>query len=521
VTSDKPTPVNGSPDITSEQLSEIVEEIRDRVRSRHPETSAAGIPFPDLMPLVHARDAAEAKVAAIGTVNPRPPGFVNNLVQAWKRFLARVLDWHVREQVEFNRAAVSCVQSTLDALSETNRSMSHLIAFTERRFSEQQSWAEAELSRIRSQVEQSHATLAHEQALGLADASHRADLLERESRELKDIRAHWAQWRQAWEERRNANEVHVLRTISELQGAYQHRLTNSEVGVRELVLEQNRRFHAELGNVATDIQQRLWQDLQRMRGELEKTIFAELKQLRQRSKNPERSDRWQDEKNPEHSEASQSPAPALDFDWLHFANKFRGSEEDIRARQQRYIARFQGAESVLDLGCGRGEFLEAARDAGIPAQGIDASEESIALCKAKGLSAEKADLFTYLEAQPDRSLAGVYCSQVVEHLQPAELLRLIRLLYAKMRTGARLAIETPNPECLAIFATHFYLDPTHTRPVPPALLAFYLEETGFGVVEIERLYPASETIPAVNDLPAAVREQFFGAMDYACFAQRL
>src|SRR5262249_27738139 len=142
---------------------------------------------------------------------------------------------------------------------------------------------------------------------------------------------------------------------------------------------------------------------------------------------------------------------------------------------------------ILDLGCGRGEFLEVAREASLEARGIDQSEECIALCRSKGLEAARADLFDYLGALPDASLGGVFCSQVVEHLEPARLPDLVRLIARKVRSGALVAIETPNPECLAIFATHFYRDPTHTRPVPAALLRFYLEEAGFGEFEVERL----------------------------------
>ena len=82
-------------------------------------------------------------------------------------------------------------------------------------------------------------------------------------------------------------------------------------------------------------------------------------------------------------------------------------------------------------------------------------------------------------------------------------------------------IETPNPECLAIFATHFYIDPTHTRPVPPQLLGFYMEEAGFGRIEVERLSPAVDSMPALAELPAAVRDKFFGGLDYVIFGRRL
>ena len=72
-----------------------------------------------------------------------------------------------------------------------------------------------------------------------------------------------------------------------------------------------------------------------------------------------------------------------------------------------------------------------------------------------------------------------------------------------------LALETPNPECLAIFATHFYLDPTHQRPVPPGLLVFYLEEFGFGRIEVHRLSPAAESMPSINELPQQFRDALF------------
>src|SRR5205807_3446929 len=121
-------------------------------------------------------------------------------------------------------------------------------------------------------------------------------------------------------------------------------------------------------------------------------------------------------------------------------------------------------------GCGRGEFLETMRDAGVAARGIDLSEESVAICQSKGLAAETADLFEYLANLPESSLDGIFCSQVVEHLPPERLPEMIRLCASRLTRGGAIAIETPNPECLAIFPTHFYLDPPHTRPIPPALL---------------------------------------------------
>ena len=118
-------------------------------------------------------------------------------------------------------------------------------------------------------------------------------------------------------------------------------------------------------------------------------------------------------------------------------------------------------------------------------------------------------------------MPGVYCSQVIEHLPPNRLPEMTRRLGQKVSAGGLVAFETPNPECLAIFATHFYIDPTHTRPVPAVLLRFYLEEAGFGNIEIVKLAPAVDSIPSLKELSAGVREALFGGLDYTLFARKL
>ena len=158
---------------------------------------------------------------------------------------------------------------------------------------------------------------------------------------------------------------------------------------------------------------------------------------------------------------------------------------------------------------------------GTDSSGIEASPELVAICRAKGLQAECSDAFTYLESCEPGSLGGILCCQMLEHLPPADVIRLIRLAHRALRKGGLLAVETPNPESLAIFATHFYLDPSHTRPIPPALMAFHMEEAGFGALRIQRLHPAVESMPSLATLPTEFREAFFGALDYAAFGTKL
>lgn len=211
----------------------------------------------------------------------------------------------------------------------------------------------------------------------------------------------------------------------------------------------------------------------------------------------------------------------LGFDYGRFAERFRGTEEYVKAGQAFYEPYFRGRTNVLDLGCGRGEFLELMRSIGVPAKGIDLGAESIALCRSKGLDAEEADIFEYLGKLPEASLDGIFCSQVVEHIPVERLPEMIKLAASRLQRNGVIAIETPNPECLAIFATHFYLDPTHQRPVPHPLLSFYLEEFGVGNIEVRRLSPAVESMPSLRSLPEDFREAFFGGLDYAVIGKKL
>jgi O-antigen chain-terminating methyltransferase len=430
------------------------------------------------MPILQARDAAEAKVAAIGGVNPRPPGLVNAVVQAFKKTVARLLDWHVREQVEFNRAMVSAVDAVLESLNENNRALERM------------------------------ALLLQSEVLRLESAQHG---LREEARELKDIRTHWAEWRQAWEKKLSINEIQFLRSVADLEAGFQHRASQTEATLRDLTRSQHKDFTLALERAGTDIQRRLWADLEKVRVDYDRLIHAELRLIRQRAVLAPR----------EAAPPAPSPAPEPALDSLWFAERFRGSAEYVREKQRFYVPFFQGCGQVLDLGCGRGEFLELMREAGIAARGIDLSGECVALCRSKGLDAEKADMFPWLDGLADHSLDGVFSAQVVEHLSPERIPELIRLAASKLARGGLLAIETPNPECLAALSMHFFLDPTHTRPVPSALVNFYMEESGFGSIEIRRLSPAVESMPALASLPADFREAFFDGLDYAILGRIL
>ena len=545
---------SGSDDAKIAELTEIIHAVRDRVRARYPEPGAGAsagsapavrVPVADLMPLVHARDAAQAKVAAIGGVNPRAGGLVNSLIQFVKKSIARSLRWFVRDQVVFNRETIAAVEAIMESLNEHNRILVSLAAQTSEQFGYVRAEMAARVRELSAQTDARAAELAVHIDTRAGEVARGAELREHQFRarvepaigqlesrmgtvhaesialrsetaqvsgEFGDIRKHWIEWRADWERKVGLNEIQFLRSVADLQGASQHRATQMESNFRDIVKAQHDDYLGALDRSTIDIQKRLWDDLEKIRGEYERLIHNELRIVRQRALIAK----------PSAAEAAPAAVGALPgFDYGRFAERFRGDESYVRANLEFYRPYFERCTSVLDIGCGRGEFLETMREAGVAARGIDLGEESVALCVHKGLAAERADLFEYLSGQADGEFDGIMSSQVVEHLAPEALPKMVRLCSEKLQRGGTIAIETPNPECLAIFATHFYLDPTHTRPVPHQLMAFYLEEAGFGQIEVHRLSPAVESMPELAELPENFRNRFFGGLDYAIVARKL
>ena len=189
-------------------------------------------------------------------------------------------------------------------------------------------------------------------------------------------------------------------------------------------------------------------------------------------------------------------SPSLDaYKYVGFEDQFRGSQAVIRERQESYLpffARLRQDSDVLDIGCGRGEFIELLVANGIPARGIDLNHEMAELCRARGLDVTEADAVTYLAALPDASLGGIFAAQVVEHLEPAYLLRLLDLAFAKLQPGGTLVLETLNPACWTAFFESYIRDITHRWPLHPETLKYLVTASGFTRATIEFRSPVPE-----------------------------
>jgi SAM-dependent methyltransferase len=232
---------------------------------------------------------------------------------------------------------------------------------------------------------------------------------------------------------------------------------------------------------------------------------------------------------------SSASADALSHTYVGFEDRFRGSEEEIRERLEEYLPVFAGAADVLDIGCGRGEFLDLLRRRGIAARGIDLNEAMVEVCRGNGLDASRADALSFLEAQPDNSIGGLFAAQVVEHLEPAYLTRLIATAFDKLRPGAPIVLETINPACWFAFFESYIRDITHVRPLHPDTLKFLLIAGGFQQVEIQyrapypdqgKLQPVASTpaladiVPTLNENAEKINRLLFTYLDYAAIGRR-
>jgi len=209
-----------------------------------------------------------------------------------------------------------------------------------------------------------------------------------------------------------------------------------------------------------------------------------------------------------------------DFDYVGFENKYRGEWTEIRKRMNdRYFDYFQDCRNVLDLGCGRGEFLSLLRDNQIPAFGVDMSAEMIEYCTKLGLQTEMANAIEFVDKQMRLELDGIFCAQMVEHLSSIELMKFIRGCYSCMKEGGVIALETINPLSLATHRLSYPLDFTHRRFVHPYTLKFILESVGFSKVTIEYFTPVRD-LPVFSDDTSSEVQEFMSDIQNALFSEQ-
>jgi SAM-dependent methyltransferase len=215
--------------------------------------------------------------------------------------------------------------------------------------------------------------------------------------------------------------------------------------------------------------------------------------------------------------------------YVEFENIYRGDRADIKQRFEYYIPRLKDSRlghpetPVLDLGCGRGEWLELLRDEGLAGSGVDMNLVMIEECRSRGLDVTAGDAIGYLRSLPAGSKGVVTGFHIVEHLPLSDLLMLLDETGRVLRPGGMAIFETPNPSNLQVSMENFYLDPTHRNPLPKALMKFLMEARGLCDVEVVPLHPYPESYRLVDDgqpMTRLLNQLLFSEQDYAVIGRK-
>lgn len=217
----------------------------------------------------------------------------------------------------------------------------------------------------------------------------------------------------------------------------------------------------------------------------------------------------------------------LDSLYVAFEDRFRGSSEEIKERVRVYlpVIRETGAGCVegpvLDVGCGRGEWLELLREEELHGRGIDLNRVMVEQCSAQGLNVIEIDVLTYLRSLPDATLGAVTGFHLIEHLPFETLIAMLDEALRVLRPGGVVIFETPNPENVLVGSCNFYMDPTHRNPLPSKLTKFLLESRGFHNAEIIELNPSvADRINEPSEVARRLNEYFYGSQDYSVIGYR-
>ena len=217
-----------------------------------------------------------------------------------------------------------------------------------------------------------------------------------------------------------------------------------------------------------------------------------------------------------------STDPQLEPIYVALEDRFRGSREEIKERFREYLPYVKDNSPVIDLACGRGEWLELLAENGLEARGVDSNGLQATQCRARGLDVVEQDLFVFLKEIADASAGAVTGFHIIEHLSFNALVALLNEVMRVLRPGGVAIFETPNPENLVVGSNYFYLDPTHRHPLPTELMEFLFKNRGFEQIEILPLHPwEGGRVAGEGELAERFNAYIYGPMDYAVVGRKV
>lgn len=449
-----------------------------------------------------ALSALYASYGLVGQMPPQPPTFRGRIGARVVKLVQRLLFWYTPQIVHFQYSA-------LRALEEQNKSLES---------------ASAHLRDFR-------------RAEDAARESIELRILKLES-ELAEERARNGRLHRAWEDL-NAGITAAASQAQSLERRFEaeiaalanaHRAIEAAAIAHGDALEAERRERASLFSQIESLQSkalpRLEREVLRLKPQQvaqERRISLLLEEARKRW--PEPFDAAQMQRLGEEDRHN------LDAFYVALEDEFRGSREDIKDRLSDYLPKLaeagigSQAMPILDLGCGRGEWLELLRERDWQVSGVDLNRVLVAICQERGLPVIEADAIDYLRTLPEASLGAVTAFHLIEHLPLPRLIDLLDATVRALKPGGVAIFETPNPNNVFVSSRYFYLDPTHRHPIPPALGQFLAEARGLRRIEILELHPWPKShhvdTRTGGEVASRFNECFYGPQDYAIIGRKV
>jgi O-antigen chain-terminating methyltransferase len=329
-------------------------------------------------------------------------------------------------------------------------------------------------------------------------------------------------------EQANNHDV-LLARISEFTAFLEERI-NDEAAQRQ---DELRHLQSDLQ--ATSSQQR--EEAKNELGKVREQLFAELHEFEQKERRTAAElalqslqlSRMNNQTTVEQTEINGgqlgfgTDSHLLDAFFASFDEQFRGDRDTIKDRLRVYLPFLPVGDDVtiLDVGSGRGEWLELLHDAGFKATGVELNSSLVSSCRERGLEVREQNLFTYLNSLPERSLSVLSAFHVVEHFPVEQVVLFLSEAMRVLRPAGVLILETPNPRNVLVGSCNFYFDPTHRNPLPSEVLKLMVETKGFERIEVLPLNPSDAMpVPGDSEIVNRFNEYFYGPMDYGLIARR-